>query len=91
MNNLIWKIKSFFRKITPLLILMAVLYGGHSLYQQGVFRRGLKPAITSMLYKMPYFGTRFRHYNKSSSYSYRKAHRKGYRKHYGRRHGRRRR
>lgn len=85
MNNLIWKLKQFFRKITPLLILMAVLYGGHSLYQQGVFRRGLKPAITSMLYKLPYFGSRFRHYGKSSSYSYKKSYGRSHRKHYGRR------
>jgi len=91
MNNLIWKIKSTFRKYFPIALMGFGLYWAFGLYQSGSFRRGV-PSLTTVLHKMPYFGVRFKHYGKgSSSYSYRKSYKRGNRKHHGRRHGRRRR
>lgn len=89
MSNFSWKVKQWFRKMLPLALIVAVLYGGYHLYRQGTFRRGLKPAITSMLHKLPYFGSRYKHYNRSQSYSYGSKYghgkRRGGRRHHSRR------
>ncbi len=79
MSSWTWKIKQFFNKVFPIALIGAVLYGAVSMYNQGAFRRGLKPAITTMLYKLPYFGTRYKHYNRGKSYAY--SSRKKYRGH----------
>lgn len=62
LDNLIWKLKMWFRKLLPIALIGAVLYGGYDMYRAGVFRRGVGPAVTYMLHKIPYFGSRFGHY-----------------------------
>jgi len=92
MGNLSWKIREAFRKFLPLAIVLAVAYGGYQMYRKGSFRHGLKPAIYSVLHKLPYFGSRFRHYRSSEqswSVARAKRGRSYYRSH--RRRGRRRR
>ncbi len=91
MSDLSWKLKNFFRKAFPIALVAGVLYWGYSLYRQGTFRHGVKYAITSILHRLPYFGSRFKHYESSSvssapsyAYSGRSVHR-----HRGRHHRRR--
>lgn len=70
MDSLIWKIKQLFRQILPLAIVGALIWGGYNMYKAGALRRGIGPAFTATLHKIPYFGSRFRHYTGgSSSYS----------------------
>jgi len=64
-DNLTWKIKQFFRNLLPLVIIGAILYGVYGMYKKGAFRHGIRPAITSVLKKIPYFGSRFKHYGYS--------------------------
>ena len=73
MSSWMWKAKQFVRKLIPISIVAVVLYGGYTFYKKGVFRHGVGPALTTMLHKLPYFGSRFRHYGNeapSSSYTY---------------------
>lgn len=91
MSDFTWKLKQFLRKIFPLALIGALLYGGWNLYKQGTFRHGPKYAVMTILHKIPYFGSRFRHYGGYSSgpsyaYSGRRGH--GYRRRHRRRHRR---
>ena len=71
MSDLIWKLKRFVRKAFPIALIGAFLYGGYTLYRQGAFRHGVSHAVTSVLRRLPYFGSRFRHYSGGrSSYAY---------------------
>jgi hypothetical protein len=94
MNDLIWKTKQFLRKIFPIALIVGALYWGYSLYRQGTFRHGVKYAITSILHRLPYFGSRFSHYgggySGSTAYSGRSYHRhgRGHRRHHRRHHRR---
>jgi len=94
MRDIGWRLKQWFRKLFPLALIGAFLYGGFNLYKAGAFRRGFGPAVTSALRHVPYFGSRFKNYSpgRSSrkSYSYQGKKRGG--RHYrraGRRHKRR--
>lgn len=70
MDNLMDKLRALGEKIIPLMIVGALGWGGWTLYKQGTFRHGIKPAISQIVGKIPYFGTRFRHYLNGSSKSY---------------------
>ena len=70
MGNLSWKAKQFVRKLLPITLILAAVYGGYSMYRKGTFRRGIGPAMGSVLKHIPYFGSRFKHYGQSKSYSY---------------------
>ncbi len=93
MRDLGWRLKQWFRKIFPLALIGAFLYGGFNLYKAGAFRRGFGPAVTSALRHVPYFGSRFSHYTPGSSrksFSYAKKSRGRHNRSAGRRHRRRR-
>lgn len=60
--------REFLRKLVLLAMVGALGYGGYHLYRQGTFRRGLGPAVASVLQKVPYFGSRFKHYSPFTSY-----------------------
>jgi hypothetical protein len=66
MANLSWRARQLVRKLIPLTVVGALLYGGYTMYRHGAFRRGLRAFPSSMsafLHRLPYFGSRFRHYN----------------------------
>ena len=94
MGDLIWKLKQLFRKIFPIALIGAFLYGGFNLYKAGAFRRSFGSTVSSMLRHVPYFGTRFKEYIPSSSrrsYSYQGKRSRGrHVRRHGRRHSRRR-
>lgn len=69
MNHWIWKAKQFVRKYLPIVLIASVAYAGFTAWNKGAFRRGIKPGLTQTLYSLPYFGSRFKHYNRSSSVS----------------------
>lgn len=70
MNAFLYKVREFAQNLIPVAIIGALAFGGYNLYKQGTFRHGLKPAMHSIVKKIPYFGTKFGHYTSSSS-SYR--------------------
>ncbi|MBI4403539.1 MAG: hypothetical protein HY537_05230 [Deltaproteobacteria bacterium] len=95
-----WRLREFLRKLLLFSMLGAVVYGGYHLYREGVFRRGIGPAVSSILNKIPRFGSRFqqhshyssrKHYSKPALAYKKKAHKKSYRgrAHHQRRHHRR--
>jgi hypothetical protein len=65
MSKLMWKLREAVSNLIPLMIAGAIIYGGYTLYRQGTFRNGVGPAVTRVLHKIPYFGSRFKHYNGS--------------------------
>jgi hypothetical protein len=69
MSNLIWRIKQAINKMIPYAIIFGLLYGGYNLYRKGTFRHGIVPGVTSMLHKVPFFGSKFKHYHPSFAYS----------------------
>ena len=94
MGDLIWKLKQWLRKLFPIALIGAFLYGGFNLYKAGAFRRSFGSTVSSMLQHVPYFGSRFKHYSPSSSHrSYAYQGRRGRTRHarrHGHRHSRRR-
>lgn len=64
---MLWRIQEFFKKLIPMVIVGAVAFGGYNLYREGAFNRGVGYAVSSALGKLPYFGSRFRHYTRKSS------------------------
>lgn len=81
MSSFTWQIKQFIRKLLPFAIVGGILYGGYNLHQEGAFRRGVGPFVTSMLSKIPVFGSQFKRsssHRKYPSYAYgNKSYRKG--------------
>lgn len=69
MNQWIWKLKQMVRQYLPIVLIASVAYAGFTAWSKGAFRRGVKPGITQTLYSLPYFGSRFKHYQRSSSIS----------------------
>jgi hypothetical protein len=69
MGRLLDKIRELISGLIPIAIIGALLFGGYHLYQKGTFRRGIGPAVSSVLHKIPYFGSRFKHYKGSSSFA----------------------
>ena len=96
MSSFSWKAKQYLRKLIPISMIGLVAFGGYKWYKQGVFRHGVSYAVTSILHKIPYFGTRFKHYGpqvaSGRSYTYvgHPAHRRGHYVRHHRRHHRRR-
>lgn len=84
MGQIFWQIKQLATKIITIALIGAVGFGGYSLYQEGVFRGGIGPTSKRILRKVPYVGSRFKHFFSSSSgkrhhqksISYRKKNRK---------------
>lgn len=66
MDNLIWKIKNFFRSLIPLVVIGGIAFGGWNLYKSGTFRNGIQPGIASLVRKVPFFGSRMSHFISSS-------------------------
>ena len=62
MSSLIWTLKEWFRNVVKLGMIAGALYGAFALYNGRVFRHGIKPAVYSVLQKVPVFGSQFRHY-----------------------------
>lgn len=85
MGGLVDKIRELIEKIIPVAIVGLLALGGWQLYKAGTFRYGLKPAITQIVGKVPYFGTRFRHYLNGSGKSYVAG--RSVKKHHGKRRG----
>jgi hypothetical protein len=88
MGNWSWKIRQALQKMMPLAVVCLIVYSGYSLYRHGLFRRGLKQALSSTLHHIPILGSHFRHYprhGESPSYAYRPRGHRGFRRH---RHGR---
>ena len=91
MSSFLYKVREFLQNLIPVAIIAGLAFGGYSLYKQGTFRNGLKPAMHTIVKKIPYFGTRFGHYSAGSSssrsygvakrYSSFKKHGRGGRKH----------
>ena len=75
--RMLWRIQEFFRKLIPMVIVGAVALGGYNLYREGAFNRGVGYAVSHALGKLPYFGSRFRHYTRASSSPGRVAHSRG--------------
>lgn len=67
MSGLMYKIREFLQNLIPVAIVGALAFGGYTLYKQGTFRNGLRPAVSSLVKKIPYFGTKFGHYTSGSS------------------------
>lgn len=85
MDNLIWQIKTWIRKLMPIALIGAVLYFGYDMHRRGILRRGVGPSVNYVLHKIPYFGSKFGHYRggKVAKYGGR-----SYKKRHGRRHRR---
>jgi len=90
MSNLMWKARQAISNLIPVAIIGAIAFGGWHFYKKGTFRNGIAPVVSSVLHKIPYFGSRFRHYSPSGGSSYarssgtvRRSHSK---RHHGRRH-----
>ena len=66
MGSWTWKIRELGQKIVPFLIIGAIGFGAYKLHRQGMFRHGVGPAINTVLHQIPYFGSRFKHYNAAS-------------------------
>ena len=66
MSSWSWKIRQAFSNLIPVVVIGAIAFGGWHFYKKGTFRHGIAPAISSILHKVPYFGTRFKHYTISS-------------------------
>ena len=88
MGDLVWQIKQLIRKLMPLAIVGAVVYGGYTFHKQGVFRHGPKYAVATLLNKVPVFGSRLRRmafpgksYVAKGSNRYKKSYRHGRRRH----------
>lgn len=64
---MLWRIQEFFRKLIPMVIVGAVAFGGYNMYREGAFNRGVGYAVSHALGKLPYFGSRFRHYTRKST------------------------
>ncbi len=64
-----WRLRESFSKILLVLLLVGLGYGGYRLYKEGAFNHGLGPAVSAVLQKVPYFGTRFRHHFPFNDYS----------------------
>lgn len=62
MSQLIYRLKEFIGKLVTIAVILAVGYGGYSLYRQGAFRGGIAHTGKVILRQIPYFGTRFRHF-----------------------------
>lgn len=85
MRQILWQVKQLATKLITIALVGAVAFGGYSLYQDGVFRGGIGQASKRILRKVPYVGSRFKHFFASSSgkrrsqksISYRKRGRKG--------------
>ena len=69
MSDLVWKIRQWFRKCVPLVMVGALAFGGYHLYRQGTFRNGLG-TLSSWTSKIPYFGSKFSHSGASSRVSH---------------------
>ena len=67
MSGFMYKVREFLQNLIPVAIIGALAFGGYHLYKQGTFRNGLRPAMSSIVKKIPYFGTRFGHYTTGSS------------------------
>lgn len=65
-----WRIKQLFRKILPFLVIGGVAFGGWHLYKTN-FRHG-RASFVRVLKQIPYFGSRFGHYNGGSRHYSRK-------------------
>lgn len=67
MGQIIWQIKQLATKIIAIALVGAVAFGGYSLYQDGIFRGGIGQASKRILRKVPYVGSRFKHFFSTSS------------------------
>lgn len=96
MSELIWKVKQLFRKIIPIALIAGLCYAGFTAYQKGWLGRKLTHQITSLTYKIPFFGSKFstgafRSNSPSSRSSYGVSHaskKRAHKKHHRRRHSR---
>lgn len=63
MSELIWKIKSFFRSLIPIGLIVGMCYGGFHAYQKGWFGRKLTNQISNTVSQLgrsiPFFGSKF--------------------------------
>jgi len=67
MGQILWEIKQAATKLIAILLVGAVGFGGYQLYQEGAFRGGVAHATKTILRKVPYVGSRFKHFFASSS------------------------
>jgi len=58
----IWwfRVREHMNKIILALVLGGLGFYGYHLYKQGTFSQGLGPAVSQVLQKIPFFGSRFR-------------------------------
>lgn len=78
-DSLIWRLKMWFRKLLPIAIISALVYGGYNMYRDGAFRHGVGPAVNYMIRHIPFFGSKFS--KKRSSVAAGRYHKKGGRHH----------
>ncbi len=69
MSGFMYKVREFLQNLIPVAIIGALAIGGYHLYKQGTFRNGMRPAMSSLVKKIPYFGTKFGHYTSSNNSS----------------------
>jgi len=89
MGQIWWQIKQLASKLITILLVGAVGFAGFSLYKEGAFRGGFTHAGKTILRKVPYVGSRFRHFFASSpqgrsrknQVSYRSSRKKGVARH----------
>jgi len=62
------------------MLLGGLIFGGYTLYRQGTFRYGVGPAVSQVLSKMPYFGSRFRHYRSYGKKSFSRSEGRAYKR-----------
>lgn len=85
-DNLMWRLKVWFRKLLPIALISAVVYGGYNMYRDGAFRHGVGPAINYVVRHIPFFGSKFGHSHRGSvaagRYSKRGKHHRHHRRHH---------
>lgn len=59
MSELIWKIKSLFRKVVPVVLIVGLCYGGFTAYKKGLLGRKITYQISSWTRAIPFFGSKF--------------------------------
>jgi len=64
-----WKIRNWLDKTKPLWIALIVGYFGFSLYKNGIFRRGVGPAVSRTVRQIPIVGSLFKSGRREYGYS----------------------